>query len=79
MNILYEATEQLYKAKGFLFILSVFNTIISLFSVYAFVLTGIYFLSITSALVFIFNVSFVWISIKRWRETRPVVIEAKQL
>lgn len=78
---LFEVTEQLYKAKLFLFIISVFNTMISLFSIYAFSLTGILFLAVLSALVFVFNATFVWISYRNWRNMKSmdkeIVVNAK--
>lgn len=73
-NILLETTEQLYKAKAFLFVISILNTLVTLLATYALSRSGMLYFSLLSALVFMVNVMFLWISVKQWRASRSSTI-----
>lgn len=72
---LLDVTEMLYKAKVFMVILSFFNIVVSLFSIYALSVSGLLLFALISSIVFVFNTVLFYISIRNWNKNRVVEVK----
>lgn len=75
---LLDITEQLYTAKISIVVISFFNVITSIFSTYILSLSNLWLFALFSAVGFVFNTLFFYITLKNWSKKENVRVEIKQ-
>lgn len=68
MISLIDLTQQLYTAKIFMAVISLFNVLINMFTMYVLMSSGLWLFALLSSIVFVFNILFFAATVSHWRK-----------